>query len=127
MRESKRKVTDDPIVLRIISELERKGITAKTFLYDLGLRKNSFDSWKFESSKTYMQHIDKIADYFGTSIDYLVRGVEMTSDNLSANEKKIIERLRLIPKNRQDIVTNILDELWHSTEMERNICTQKNT
>ena len=38
----------------------------------LGLTKNTFTNWKLGASKSYKKHIDKIAEFFDVSTDYLL-------------------------------------------------------
>ena len=91
---------------------------AKTLVSELGVGKNAFDSWKYGKSKSYMLYIDKIADFFGTSIDYLVRGKEMTSDDLSVSEREMVNRYRQFSKDRQRIIRELMDELCRLTTLE---------
>ena len=125
MRDTKRKVTNDPVVLRIISELEKNHIMAKTLISEIGVGKNAFDSWKYGTSKSYMLYIDKIADFLGTSIDYLVRRQEMTSENLSVEEREIIDRYRMFAKGRKDFIKQMVSELWNLTTFENDIVSKK--
>ncbi len=41
----------------------------------LGLTKNTFTNWKLGASESYKKHIDKIAEFFDVSTDYLL-GIE---------------------------------------------------
>ena len=54
--------------------------------------KSSFDHWKFDNSKFFMQYIDKIADFTGTSVEYLVREQEAGPGAYSQQEKDMTEK-----------------------------------
>ena len=118
MRKSVREVTPDPIMQRIMDALEKCGLSANELVTELGLGKNTFDNWKFGSSKSYLKYIDKIADITGTSLDYLIRGTEMNIDSFTAIEKEIVEKFRLLNRERQDLVYKMLSDLEKLTGVE---------
>ena len=62
---------------KILSLLTEKGIQQKTFAENIGVTKHTITDWKNGRSKSYMKYIDKIADLFDVSADYLL---EKTDD-----------------------------------------------
>ena len=112
MRTPIRTITDDPILHRIMDLLKRNGRTEKDLLRSVNLKDTTFNRWKFENSKSFMQHIDKIADYLGVSIDYLVRGTAMAgfTDDFVAEEKGIIDTYRKLSRKRQEMILNLLND-----------------
>ena len=62
---------------KILSLLTEKGIQQKTFAENIGVTKHTITNWKNGRSKSYMKYIDKIADFFDVSADYLL---EKTDD-----------------------------------------------
>ena len=112
MRTPIRAMTDDPVLLRIIDRLRLNGHTEKDLLRSVGLKDTTFNRWKFENSKSFMQHIDKIADYLGVSIDYLVRGQEPDegTGGFVAEEKGIIDLYRKLSRKRQEMILNLLHD-----------------
>ena len=62
---------------KILSFLTEKGIQQKTFAENIGVTKHTITDWKNGRSKSYMKYIDKIADFFDVSADYLL---EKTDD-----------------------------------------------
>ena len=62
---------------KILSLLTEKGIQQKTFTENIGVTKHTITDWKNGRSKSYMKYIDKIADFFDVSADYLL---EKTDD-----------------------------------------------
>lgn len=115
-------MTDDPILLRIISLLKRNGHTEKDLLRRVNLKDTTFNRWKFENSKSFMQHIDKIADYLGVSIDYLVRGLEGTTgetEGYVAEEKEIIDLYRKLSRKRQEMILNLLHDFAKVEKIEK--------
>ena len=51
--------------------------------------------------KSYYEHIAAIADRLGVTIDYLVRGEELSVDSLTHNERELIENYRLLDDERK--------------------------
>ena len=62
---------------KILSLLTEKGIQQKTFAENIGVTKHTITDWKNGRSKSYMKYIDKIADFYDVSADYLL---EKTDD-----------------------------------------------
>ena len=107
---------------RLDKLLKEKGVNKTTFLQDLNYSKNAYSEWKSGVTKSYMNKIDSIADYFGVSVDYLLCRTEnptvvddewlATPVALSAPEgydalteegkKQIQELIKILPKNTQD-------------------------
>ena len=118
MRTLKREITDDPIVQRIIYALKENGKTANDLIKYLKVGKNIFDTWKFSGSKSYMSYIDKIADFTGTSIDFLVRGVEMDGSTFTGAEQELVLRYRKLNEKRQRMIWNLLKDFESLTELD---------
>ncbi len=119
MRKTVREVTKDPVMLRIMDVLYEKGSTAQELIAYLGIGKNSFDNWKFGTSKSYLSHIAGISDYLGVSLDFLIRGKEMNADEFTVEEQNLLYGYRSLNKRRRDMVHGLLDDLAELTEMEK--------
>lgn len=57
---------------RTLELIERKNISKNKLLTDLKLSKNSFVDWKNRGTVPSAETIEKIADYFGVTTDYLL-------------------------------------------------------
>lgn len=57
---------------KILKLISNKGIDQQDFAIQLGLHKRTITDWKSGKSKSYMKYIDRIADYFNVSTDYLL-------------------------------------------------------
>lgn len=56
-----------------INELiEAKGISQKDLADYLGMNKNLISEWNSGKSKSFMQKLPQIAEYFNVSVDYLL-------------------------------------------------------
>ena len=118
MKETKREVTDDPIMLRIIEAVDKSGKKASELMDFLSISKNSFDNWKFRGLKSYMTYIDKIADFTGTSLDWLIRGYEPDSSMLTADEIEIVQGYRNLNVVRKNLMRDLLDNLVEVSQYE---------
>ena len=82
---------------RILDLIAQKGITEKQFLQDNGFNRTLLSEWKSGKSASYKKHVDKIADYFDVSTDYL-----LGKSDVRKPEQSIEDLLRLLddPINR---------------------------
>ena len=116
MRNTERPVVDDPVLRRILTTMEEKGRRILTTMEEkgvnqqdvtkhLGLGNGAFTRWKYNNGKSYMQYLNRIAEFLGVSREYLLSGKEEIVENekLSSNEKKLLEAFRNLKKIEQDI------------------------
>lgn len=69
------------IIQKILKLLEEKKISAHKFEIECGLSNASVQAWRNGRSKPSAKSLQKIADYFGVSIDYLY-GIENNPSNV---------------------------------------------
>ena len=75
----------------IISLLEKKHISQKKFLSDIGLNASAMSEWKAGRNQSYFRHIDKIAAYFHVTTDFLLTGEERELVFLSDDDREMLE------------------------------------
>ena len=121
MRATVRKMTDDPVVLRIMDQLKLQGKTEKELVRHLGLSNSAFSSWKFENGKGYEKRLNEIADFLGISKSYLVEGIDdyINKDTLTATEIKLIKQFRSMGNEQQRNYMKMGEFLVYSTKYER--------
>lgn len=77
---------------KILYLLHKQNKKQKDLTDFIGLTKNTFTNWKLGTSQSYKKHIDKIAEFFGVSADYLLGIEEQTIKKpLSEEEKRFNE------------------------------------
>ncbi len=105
MRNTERPVVDDPVLGRILSTMEEKGVNQQEVTKHLGLGNGAFTRWKYNNGKSYLQYLGRIAEFLGVSRDYLLTGIEEIVENekLSKNEQKLLEAFRNLKKIEQEI------------------------
>lgn len=62
---------------------DKKGITPYKFCKDTGTRTSTISTWKKKKSLASSKLAQKICDYFGVTMDYLMTGIEATEYNES--------------------------------------------
>lgn len=74
--------------------LQRYGVTPYKVSKETGVTQTALSNWKSGRSTPSTQTLQKIADYFGVTIDYIMTGEEKRSSasELSARNERDIER-----------------------------------
>ena len=101
---------NDPVVYRIEQTLKFQRKTKKELLEHLGLRETNFTNWKYRNGKSYMKYIERIAEYLGVTINYLVYGTEESeySVNVSEDEMKLLEKYRMLDLEKKNVISTLL-------------------
>lgn len=83
--------------------LREKGVTAYKVAKEAGVTQTALSNWKTGKSTPTTKTLQKIADYFGVSLDYLINGEEKDwNPELTAKDEKDL-------KNKLDDILNSLD------------------
>lgn len=69
-------------------------MTAALLTREAGLTAGLISQWKKGAQKPSSKNLQKIADYFHVSVDYLLTGRETAFDSPSAPEEEVDEQLR---------------------------------
>ena len=91
---------------RIIRLMKDRGIQDQQLIESIGLPRGTFSNWKREKGKSYYLYIDRISDYLGVSVEYLVRGREtaIATQDLSDNEAILLEGYRGLDEEEKRII-----------------------
>ncbi len=89
------------------SLLYEKGITASKMLSDLGLNKSSVLNWKTRGTIPSGSVLQKIADYFNVSVDYLLGKTDQKEKSPSISDEDI--KFALFGGEGE-----ITDEMWQA-------------
>lgn len=102
---------------RIDFLLKQKNQTRKVLTEDLGIASSTISGWS--ASKQTIPRADvveKIANYFNVSIDWLVTGKE--KDGLTHEEADFIYKLRQLQEKDKNTVIGLLEMLYRQEEAE---------
>lgn len=107
---------------RTLELIERDKISKNKLLTDLKLSKNSFVDWQNRGTVPSAETIEKIADYFGVTTDYLLGRTDiMNEDDLKTvrqftadTYKKMLsaEGVRVIKTYLAEYMNNADEEVW---------------
>lgn len=118
--EAKRKLTDDPVVIRIIEKLEAAGKKDKELIDYLGMARGTFTAWKYRGMKSYMNHIYEIASFLQTTPEYLLTGEDGNEiGTLIDTEIELIRLYREVDFQRKELISKIVVDLVKSYRYEK--------
>ena len=104
----------DQTLEKIIDIMKSQAITDLEMQVFLGIPKGSFSNWKRGKGKSYYEHIASIADRLGVTIDYLVRGETMMNNELTHDERGLIQNFRLVNEERRKLIIKNVEFLAKS-------------
>ena len=78
-------MTTVDIISKLLAE---RGISASKMMSALGFSNGLFSQWKSRKQKPSREKLDKIADYFGVSVDYLLGKEETAARPVSDDDIK---------------------------------------
>ena len=105
-----RKMNQDPIFLRILDKLYEAGRTDKELLEYLKLANGSMTQWKYRGVKSYMKYISPIADFLGTTKNYLLNGNITNFEDLITEERNFMIKFRELGTHEQSFIIEIIDK-----------------
>lgn len=84
---------------------DEKGVKDADVVRETGITKSTFSDWKSGRSKPKNEKLQKIADYFGVTIDYLMTGKEPEDQNettLTAKDQRDIQKI--LDQTREQLI-----------------------
>ena len=114
MRQTKKKVVNNPIVERIIDTLNTRSISQNDLIEHLGLGNGAFTRWKYDGGKSYMKYIDSISEYLNVSKEYLLYGTDDPSTELKLlpSEIEIYKKLRELTETQRNHIYESINIIW---------------
>lgn len=98
---------------RVRDLMEQRGIKAKQLTAELGISNSSFTDWGKGKGSPSLDAVTKFSDYFGVSIDYLVRGEEFDDslelDFSNLRDKEFLNKFHSLPPEMRDKVIAYMD------------------
>ena len=76
---------------RIVNLCEKKGISQSKLEKDLGIAKGSVTKWKTQEPRH--STMEKVADYFGVSVEYIMTGEETSGYYLNEESAKLAQEM----------------------------------
>lgn len=89
---------------RIQKLLVDRDIEQQDFAKAIGVRKQAISEWKNGITKSYTKYIDKIADFFGVSVDYLLGKTDSPTPPTQDQKDEFTELLKdFSPDEREQV------------------------
>lgn len=98
---------------RILELMKDENINARQLTTVLGISSSSFTDWKNGKGRPSLETVEKIADYFNVSIDYLVKGdvhhPVVTLDFSNPADEELLCKFHQLPPSLQEKLFIYLD------------------
>lgn len=81
-------------------------------LSDIGIPPQTITNWKRRNNMPTLDVAERIADFFGLSIDELIQKKRKKNDFfIEEEEVDLLKKYRILPKNDKELVGNLVDNL----------------
>lgn len=86
---------------RILNLIESSGLSDAAFCHELSLGNGIIGKWRSGKQKPSLDAVIKIANYFNTSIDYLVTGTDNSTHSLTQEDLDWVQLIHQLPQEKQ--------------------------
>ena len=104
MATTTKKMTDNPVVQRMIELIRKRGKREKDLTDYLGLSPGAISKWKYDGSYVYIKHIEEICEFLDTTPNYLFFGPADEEERLTLAEKELIQTYRSLDEGRKKCI-----------------------
>lgn len=110
------------VAKRIFELLDSRNIEQQELAEYLGLKKQSISEWRAGRTHSYKKYINKIAEFFGVSTDYLLNTENMSPSNtdediwknlLKTFSMDELKRLSQLSRDQASEVVKVVNESYH--------------
>lgn len=109
MSRERKPIVENDIVRRIISTMKIRGVRQKDLMENIGVASQVFSAWKYDNGTSYMNYIDKTANYLNVTPEYLIHGNPLESDiEYTSEDKELIESFHKLSKRDRRLVFQII-------------------
>ena len=98
----------------VLSLLSKKGVSKNKMLTDLELGKNSFVNWENRGTIPGGNTLNKIAEYFEVSTDYLLGNTQTSAENdkeMSTEDIEIMKMIKSLSPEKKEMFLKFLKSL----------------
>ncbi|MBE6721893.1 MAG: helix-turn-helix transcriptional regulator [Ruminococcaceae bacterium] len=92
---------------RIELLMNQKGVTAYRVAKDTGLSTGLFSQWKKRMQKPSMDKLNKLADYFGVSVDYLSGNEQKEKPAQSVQVRDEHDNIVVLDDETRDLIDSL--------------------
>ena len=109
MAATTRKMTDNPVIQRIVGLIREQGLKEKDLTDYLGIAPGNMSKWKYDGSLIYIKYVDQICEFLDTTPNYLFFGPEDEEERLTPGEKKLIQMYRALDNKRKKCIRETMN------------------
>ena len=108
---------------RLKALLSVKGCTQLALANFLGVKPNTVSDWLNKGTSPKIEHIYRIAEFFGVSFDYIFIGknTDLNSIEYSQDEQELISYFRKLSNKEKYMELGRLQTLVEKFEVEKNV------
>ena len=111
MRTTERPLAENEIMVRIMNVMERKGIRQKDLMERIGVASPVFSRWKYDNGKSFLNHIESIAQCLNVTPEYLLNGTETIEEpEYSLDDIEIAKMIRQLSPEQKKIIRLVIEE-----------------
>ena len=114
MRTTDKQVVENEVVQRIIKLLNEQGHSQRELIDFIGLSNGAFTGWKYGRGKSYITHINKIADFLNVTPNYLLTGADDNKNDFTVGELEMIKMFRELDEEAKYIYRKQLKMIWEA-------------
>lgn len=93
----------------ILEELRKeKRITQRELAAKLGIARTTYSGYENGTRQPDQRTLNKIADYFGVSVDYLLGRTKTRGYLTDENAKLLAEKITELPENKRRVIEELL-------------------
>ncbi len=119
MATTTRKMTENPVVRRIVRLVKEKGKRERDLTDHLGLSPGAMSKWKYDGSYVYIKYIEEICEFLDTTPNYLFYGSEDEEERLSPTEREIIRMYRSLDDGRKKCIQETIGYFKESSKKKK--------
>ena len=97
---------------------QEKGVKPYHVSKETGVATATLTEWKNGTYTPKTEKLQKIADFFGVTIDYLLTGKEPEGDHYTVQEKRLLAYYRALTDGNKKIIENTMKALSATSENE---------
>ena len=100
MATTTKQITDNPVVLRILDLIRKKGRKEKDLTDYLEISSGAISKWKYDGSFVYLKYINEICEFLDTTPNYLFFGSD-EEERLLPGEKNLLQMYRKLNEGKK--------------------------
>ena len=108
MARTTRKMTENPVVQRIVGLIREQGKKEKDLTDYIGIAPGAMSKWKYDGSYVYIKYIYEICEFLDTTPNYLFFGPEEDDERLTHKEREMIRMYRGLDAGKKKCITDTL-------------------